>query len=359
MDDSFNLIDNSLLDIDDKILLKNVLQQNNYPQDIYNLSIFSKKGVEVINNDYNTIVYDKKEVLFYDSYMNIWIDSDLKLLPFSNWWYRTNISKFLAHIDHYLNRIKMIDMNNCQIEESNFIAIQKWFNTYGHFLDEIICLKEYNTNNNFLYKPFISFPLEEYEVESVKCASLNYKIICKSLFDNNYTNVFSAKKVVKVNGLTLLKHEYLEKTFHHFPLTISNEIVNKYCNSVYDIFNTDSNDILFLTRGIANHLPRNLENQTEIEEYLVQKNVKVVNPELIEFEIFIRLINSYKNIIITWGSAIVNLMFSSPNTKIKILKSKSYEDESIDLFNKIINERNLEIEIIHHQNNRIEPSLIL
>jgi hypothetical protein len=359
MDDSFNLIDNSLLDIDDKILLKNLLQQNKYPKDIYNLSIFSKRGVDVINNDYNTIVYDKKEVLFYDNFVNMWIDEDLKLLPYSNWWYRKNISLFLSHVNLYLNRIKMLDTNNCQIEESNFIAIQKWFNTYGHFLDEIVCLKEYNTKNNFIYKAFISFPLENYEVESVKYASLNYKIICNSLFENNYLNVFSTEKIVKVNGLILLTHEYEEKTFHHFPFTISNEIVSKYCNSVPDIFNINSNDVLFLTRGIASHMPRNLENQTEIEEYLIQKNVKVVNPELIEFEIFIRLINSYKNIIITWGSAIVNLMFCSQNTKIKILKSKSYEHESIDLFNKIINERNLEIEILVHQNNRIEPSTIL
>jgi hypothetical protein len=276
--------------------------------------------------------------------MNIWLDNDLKLLPYSNWWYKIDITRFLTHVNCYLDRIKTLDINNSQIEESNFIAIQKWFNTYGHFLDEIICVKEYNEKNNFLYKPFLSFPLENYEIESAKYASPNYKIICKLLFDNSYFNVFSNKKIIKVYGLTLLTHEYLEHTFHHFPLTISNEIVNKCCNTIYKqpyILNIDSNDILFLTRGISCHLSRNLENQIEIEEYLIIKNVKVINPELVEFELFIRLINSYKNIIITWGSALVNLMFCSSNTKIKILKSKSYQDESIDLFNKIINERNL------------------
>jgi len=356
--DNFNLIDNSLLDVNDKILLKNLLQQNKYPEDIYNLSIFSKKGVEIINNNYNTVVYDKNEVLFYDNLMNIWLDNNLKLLPYSNWWYKTDIIRFLAHINRYLNRIKNIDINNYQTEESNFIAIQKWFNTYGHFLDELICLKEYNQTNNLIYKPFISFPLEDYEVESVKYASLNYKIICKSIFDNNYLNVFSNKKIIKVNGLILLKHEFIEHTFHHFPLLISNEILSK-CDKQHDILNVNTNDILFLTRGIACHMPRNLDNQLEIEEYLSKKNVKVINPELIKFEIFVNLINSYKNIIITWGSALVNLIFCSENTKIKILKSKSYEHETIDLFNKIINERNLEIEIITHQNNKIEPSFIL
>jgi len=72
--DKFNLIDNSLLDVNDKILLKNLLQQNKYPKDIYNLSIFSKKGVEIINNNYNTVVYDKNEVLFYNNKAAVFIE---------------------------------------------------------------------------------------------------------------------------------------------------------------------------------------------------------------------------------------------------------------------------------------------
>ena len=353
---NFELIDNSQLEINDKILLKNMLNTNKYPQDIYLLSMFSKKGVTNVNNNYNIIVYDKNEVLFYDKHMNIWLDNELKLLPYSNWWYKTDITRFLQHINYYLNRIKVINIHNFHLEETKIIAIQKWFNTYGHFLDEIFCLKEYNKNNNFMYKPLISFPLEDYEIESVKYASLNYKKICNSLLENNYLNVFSNNKIIKVNGLILIKHEYLEKTFHHFPLFISNELIHKYYKQIYNI---KPNDILFITRSIASHLPRNLENQIEIEEYFIKKNVNVVNPELISFENCINLLNQYKTIIITWGSALTNLMFCSMNTKIKILKSKSYEDESIILFNKIINDRNLEIEIIVHQNNKIEPSLIL
>ena len=68
--------------------------------------------------------------------------------------------------------------------ESNFdsTVINPAGDCYGLFQISEICLKEYNKTNNLLYKPFISVPVEDYEVESVNYASLNYKIICKILY---------------------------------------------------------------------------------------------------------------------------------------------------------------------------------
>jgi hypothetical protein len=47
-----------------------------------------------------------------------------------------------------------------------------------------------------------------------------------------------------------------------------------------------------------------------------------------------------------------------PRTNVVILKSKSYEDEPLDLFSKIINTYQLNVKVIAHTNNCIDPNLI-
>jgi len=110
---------------------------------------------------------------------------------------------------------------------------------------------------------------------------------------------------------------------------------------------------VFITRGIALHLPRNLLNEEEINNILISKNFFVVNPELETLDNFINIIKNAKTIVLTWGGTLVNMVYLKPNTKVYILKSESYQDEKIDLFMKIIENYNLKIDIITHINNKI------
>ena len=343
------LIQKSLLNEQDKINLINMIKLNNFPKNINNLSIFSQKGKINNNNDYITYEYDC--TLYYISKLNIWIDEEYKLLSNSNWWYCCDIIKFINHINHYINIINNINLTNILVIEKNVVAIQKWFNTYGHFMDELFTLKNYIINNKD-YIPIFSFPLE---MEDNIYATGNYKIICEMLFNKDYVNLFN-NNITKINKLILIKHYITDNTFHKFPIYISDLIKNKI---LYSLPKMNSNDYLFITRNKSVHLSRNLDNQKEIEEYLLTLHVNIINPEEITFNELILQINSHTNIIITWGSALVNLVFCPLYSNIIILKSKSYEHECIDLFKKIIDDRYLNIKIIVHDNNNIKPCDII
>lgn len=369
------LINSSLLNIDDKALLLDMINNRRYPHDVHILSIFSKKGTFIKQGLYNAYTY--KGEYYYINTINSWFDSDLKLLLFTNWWYETHITNFLVHINMFIKFTHTVDISKYKLlpNENNYIAIQKWFNTYGHFLDETFCLYDFIANDSIGNMPFFSFPLE---TEQNLYGVSNYKEISMLLFGNNFYN--SINSPVKVENLTLIVHGYNEPTFHLFPVKpvtyiINNIIMNNYEQmsnnyqhiSDYFIHNdsvnkdsvNDSNDILFITRGIATHIKRNLDNQFEIENFLKEKNITIFNPENDNFKNLVRILQQYDKIIITWGSALVNLIFCKPFTEIIILKSKSYEHETIHLFNKIIEQRKLKITIITSIDNKIDPELII
>ena len=242
-------------------------------------------------------------------------------------------------------------MDNCLDIGSNFISIQTWFTTYGHFLDESFNLYDFyskiKNNKDINFKILQEYPNDK---EYYK----NYSTISKILFNNNHINAYNFKnnKIIKLKNLYLIKHSYDMPTFHRFPINVRNHILDNILIS--DIFSTNDscNNCCFITRGIATHLPRNLDNQNEIESYFKNNSFSIINPEELSFCDFINNIRNKKLIIVTWGSALTNLIFSKPGTNIIILKSKSYEDENLDLFRYII--ANLNVVVITHVDNKID-----
>ena len=142
-------------------------------------------------------------------------------------------------------------------------------------------------------------------------------------------------------------------TFHAFPRSVTNHILSNIpINNEYS-----NNYNVFITRGPALQNSRNLDNQLEIDKYFNSyNNFKVINPENSTFNNFVNFIRFANVIIITWGSALVNMVYLKPNTNVIILKSKSYEHENIKLFNKIIDSLNLKIFIVSHTNNNVKIS---
>jgi hypothetical protein len=88
------LITDSLLNNDDKILLIEMIKNDLYPKNIFNLSIFSKLGNEYKSFEY---IYYKyiNNYFYYHKNMNVWMDCELKLLPYSNWWCNTDLKRFI------------------------------------------------------------------------------------------------------------------------------------------------------------------------------------------------------------------------------------------------------------------------
>lgn len=352
-----DIIDNSLLCDDDKNILKYLVTSKIFPNQINKLSIFSNSGCLTKTDKYEFYTYDKN-ACYYLLNINLWMDNEFKIIPYSNWWYSTDLERFMFHIDAYLKYVRLINTNRIGIEDctGNYVAITKWFDTYGHVLDELCCLRECMVENNLIEMamPFISIPFAKNIYNNS-----NYKDICDTIFDRRYLNVSGKTNLIKINNFTLIKHMYACKTFHSFPLSVTMSIENKL-----GVTNTNTpinEKTIFITRGDNDppHLPRNLKNKKQIETYLHNNNVDIFNPESRTFFELVHTIKLYNNIIITWGSALTNLIFCNPASEITILKSKSYADETIDLFNKIINTRKLKIKIINSIENIIDPTIIL
>jgi capsular polysaccharide biosynthesis protein len=169
------------------------------------------------------------------------------------------------------------------------------------------------------------------------------------LFKNESVNAYDyKKKVLRMNKLFLLRNQFNDELFHSFPLYSRNVILNNI-NKNFNLIGTK----LYVSRGKALHLPRNLDNEPEILDYAIENGYKEINPENVSLDEFVCNVNAANKIIITWGSALTNLVYCKENTQVIILKSKSYDSENIQLFMKIINTYKINIRIISHENNKI------
>lgn len=349
----FPVIENYPVSKDDKDILKKACLTNN-TQLVFNCSFFSKKfHIENINN-YNVIKLYLNEGYYYVNGhygggvgTRFFLDSEKKVIPYGRWWLFHDIISFLFHFGVYFYVIGLDFKNAIDIGE-NFIICEHWHPTYGHFKDEVYTSYDYynkmNSENRDLYKILI-------EYETGKEYTKNYGTISKYVFEGKEINLFDyGKEIIKLNNIDLINHRGNFPSFHSFPYYISQKVLNLIP------FNQDEfiHNKVFITRGIAHHQPRNLDNQTEIENYFKDKeDFLTVNPENISLEQFINTIRNADIVVITWGSALVNLTYLKPNTNVIILKSRSYESEGIYLFQKIIDQTKLNINIITHIDNKI------
>lgn len=260
--------------------------------------------------------FEFKDVEYYYIVdLGIFVDKNKKILDNS----RINTSIWAN--ENYINNLDLVNGDYYILDYA--ISIQKWFETYGHFKDEIFNLCNfYQLLDNPSYKILLNYSKPTH----INYSFTNYDKIKNILFEpdvcinaNEINN-----KIIKINNLILIKHELNSPMFHMFPKNIVNMMILKFAN--YDV---SFNKNIFITRGAALHLPRNLSNQKEIEDYFHDINYDVINPETIGIEVFINKIKNSENIYITWGGAIVNLCYVKPYTNIFILRSLSYRNEKI------------------------------
>lgn len=350
--DELNLTDN------DKFILKNNLI---YRQ--IDLSFFSKNVTIKSLDDYNYYETNENTNIFYLNMFfplgSVFLDKDKKIIFGSKYYHSIDkLKTFLNHINTMFKFIKNIDLDDTAVFIGNrIVSIQTWFTTYGHFADEAYSICDfYNklmNNNGEICKILLEYHTDNNIIKHYPVFK-NYKTIETYLFDDNSINAYNYKKqILKMNKLLLIKHDITDKTFHHFPLYPRNLILNKI-----NFINNDDNNNVYISRGISMHLKRNFDNEEEIFNFAVQKKYKIINPELISIDEFIGSIKNVNTVIMTWGGGLTNMVYLKKNTKVFILKSKSYEHENIDLFKKIIDNYELEIKIIIHNDNKIDVSLL-
>ena len=348
-------------------------------EQIQKASVFSQKGKMIKKGPYNVWVVDSNVVIYYinwalnlhlmqqetftkrngDSknngifYNDVFIDENKKLIKFQKGFFGWAVKKtnqYIKLLCDTLDRINLIEINDinniCDLGHDYHTTIQFWFPTFGHFQDEITKLADYCNNYSNMSK--IIYPI----IGHKPYGGPNYfnivnRLISKDKYIN--TDFFTHnKKILKLKNLSVITHGISEETFHMFP----RHSVNKLLNSVKKT-SEKTIEKVFITRNIASHKKRNLSNQKEIEDYFIKKNFTVINPENISYGAFINTIRDVSMVVITWGGALTNMMYLKENTKVYILKSKSYMRENLCLFEKIINRLNLKINIIESVNNVI------
>lgn len=342
-------------------------------EQIQKASVFSQKGKMIKKGPYNVWEVDTNVVIYYINwglnpehkfaprpgnsknngitYNDVFIDENKKLIKFHKgffeWIYNTEYIKLLCDTLDRINLIEINDINNiCDLGNDYHTTIQFWFPTFGHFQDEITKLADYCDNYSNMSK--IIYPIINHKPHGgPNYFNILNRLISKDKYIN--TDLFTHnEKLLKLKNLSVITHGYGEETFHKFP----GYSVNKILDSVKKT-SEKTIEKVFITRNIASHMPRNLSNQKEIEDYFIKKNFTVINPENIAYEPFINTIREASIVVITWGGALTNMMYLKENTKVYILKSKSYMYENINLFKKIIDRLNLKINIIESVNNVI------
>jgi hypothetical protein len=288
------------------------------------------------------IYFESDKEFYYHKSLNIIFDNDKNVLPFSN-----NCTIFNVHLKNFKNSIKNIDITKIISTYNNIICIQHWYNTYGHFKDELYNLynfytlfnnNTYNVLMNYVKPSFIGYKFD------------NYDKLTNLLFEShNFINIANTNdNIIKIKNLILINHHIISPMFHMFPEIPKNKILSKI------EYSNNFNKNIFITRGKALHLKRNLDNQQELEEYFSNMNYNVINPEIIDIELFIQQIKDAENVYITWGGAMVNLCYVNPNANIYLLQSLSYKKESIFFIFKFLKTYNNLYLIKCNDNNKIE-----
>jgi len=251
-----------------------------------------------------------------------------------------------------VNNITDEQLDNAIYIGENIIGITKWEILYGHVHDELYLLYDFynkiskknkDINYTILYEFITNNKIFNYPHK-------NIEIINSYLFDNsNAINPYEFNyNIIKMKKVIIINNNSDTPIFHSFPHSSNYKIISKINN------NNINNNNVYISRGKCLHRSdRNLDNEDEITNYLSNNNYVIINPENIIIDDFINNIKHADNIVITWGSALTNMVYLKKNAQVYILKAKGYDHENFSLFDKIVKNYNLNVKIINNNNNKI------
>lgn len=315
---------------------KKILSNNNssWNKKSLELDIFSKNQVIKTLGDYSYI--EPTCDVYYIKNLDLFVDEDKKLFLFSNWKFQ-NEYYFLEHIDTIIESLKNYDLKKAIELEDSYLWCQRWFCSYGHFCDD--CFNNFNfkyqSNKKFdNYSVLIEFHNNQEENNGYRIPknNHNYRNICNYLFNDKYYNPNDSKAcdLYKLKKIVLISNSYHDPTFHKFPKSARNFIISKISNT------TETHPNLFLTRSEGLHMKRLLDNMADIEKYMKEKNFNILNPENTNYLELVRNIKNAKKLILTWGGALVLLMYASKDAQITIIQGKYYGDENLGVIKNLL-----------------------
>ena len=343
--DIYNLSKNDLKNLERSIYINDIKLLFEVP--IFNIGIIKK--LDSYNYfEYTDVIYH--DVIYHNvicdncSNTNIFFDINNKIIVNSHQNRMNNVTSIIKLLIQFLE--SKLNLNN-YIEYENIITTQKFNNLYGHLKDEMFILADfYEKYNDSNFLPLINYPDNSYYK--------NINEINKIIF-NKVINPQYIKENIKIKKLIIIEHHFNLGTFHLFPKNITNKIISHYENNTLI---SQTNNKIFLTRDKITWVNNNIQNNLELINISKQKNFLIINPETISINDLINYLKNTDTLIITFGSALVNLIYTRLGCNVIILKSNSYKKQSINIFRNMMKNYDINYKIITcDNNNNIETNL--
>ena len=345
-----------LLPPEDKDFLLNLIPKGykSMEESLQELSIFRRNITLKESEHYVLSECEDFDVYYAGIYpgtnLGIFFDNDKKII-FGCRFFLSHLNAFINNIDaclHHLKNIKIDERNQIDIG-SNFIVVEKWFSTYGHFQDEIFQLADLlSFEKYFNHRGILDYPNDAKINQREFRFNYNYMNIDYHILGSRSLNIYNFKNsVVKLNNLTIVHNKFKSANFHSFPKRVVERLLTKLSISKSDF----SYSGIFLTRSNSY---RDIINKNNVEQDLVSRNFLLVNPENVSYEELIKLVNSASTIVMYYGSALTNMVYFPEKCNVFILKSESYMTEQIDLWSKLIMNYNLDVQEIYSTDNIID-----
>ena len=294
-----------------------------------------------------------KEQVFYighhfRSNMSVFCDKEKKLI-FNSRFYFAGLSAFLLNIDPCLYHLSNIDLDDTLNIGSDFLSIQRWFITYGHFKDEAYTLGAVlgRLPNSSETRVLLDYPTDNRLDTKNFLANKNYQKIDRLIFGQSSLNAYRLGSIpLALRGLKIITNKYSSPTFHSFPPAVTARIRSQ----VEALEIPRGPKRIFLTRSNSYRDPI---DKIEIEAHCTKRGYTLINPELISYEELVQISGDADRVICYWGSACTNWIYFRPGTRICVLKAESYSSESITFWSKVINNYELLVSEITAKDNLI------
>ena len=236
--------------------------------------------------------------------------------------------------------IDSMDISDSKYIGSKFIAIEKWFYSYGHFHDELFSLSHISNHMPFSDKRrvLLDYPDDNLLDDNNFKFNENYSELESLCFSGGSINQYFYKdKVIRLEDILLFANGYNSNNFHKFPISVTEKMAVQ-CNGFEDLYKK-----IFLTRGPSY---RDFENKKNIENYFYERGYVIINPEVISIRKLIYLLSKCDSIALYWGSGMTNLAYITNATNVTVLKSISYKNEDLYLWRNFMSNRDLKVNVI-------------
>ena len=293
--------------------------------------------VDNINNNYYII--SNKSIIDFKTYLSIYNYEKFNFKLIENNLFENIDGEIIQVNEKVINSDRAYKYFKEQLKDVKIIYNEIFINYKKE--KDIINVFTNNTNNT------------KYECDILLDCTYNQLGLSKYNYTYELTCSLLYKKIQNTNfdAITIMDGKFSSL----YPREINNLIYTLTDVEFTPIISSKKfKDILEYKLSEALHLPRNLNNQEELEQYFESKTYCVINPEIMNIELFINHIKNVENIYITWGGSMVNLCYVKPNTNIYLLQSLSYKQEDIfSIFKFLRNYTNLYVIKCNNDNNII------